>query len=308
MTESTIVLEGVDKRYGDIQALDDVTLSVDAGQCVALLGPNGAGKTTLMKLLLGLTAPSGGTVRVLGQAPGGGAGVETRREIGFLPENVRFHEAMTGRETLTFYARLKGVLPSRIEALFERVGLADAAGRRVKTYSKGMRQRLGLAQALLGTPRLLLLDEPTSGLDPLLRQSFYGIIHDLAEAGNTIFLSSHALTELEARTDRVAIMRQGRVVADGSMASLRRAAGLPVRIRVAVSSQERDTVLAGDFGGGTTAAPFNGQTLELTCQESSKVEVVRRIAQLGCPIEDIEILPPTLDEIYAFYGTTGEQP
>ncbi len=301
--DQIIKIDGLVKRYGDHAAVDHVNFAAAAGQCIALLGHNGAGKTTLMKLLLGLTRPTEGSLRLLGAQPGTAKAVQLRRQIGYLPENVRFHESMTGQEILTFYARLKKVSRSQNAALFDLVGLSDAASRKVKTYSKGMRQRLGLAQALLGNPKVLLLDEPTSGLDPFLRKSFFDIIRKLADAGTTILLSSHALTELEARTDRVVIMKRGRLVADGSLMSLRRHAGLPVRIRLAMPNDEREALIRQGFEGQARVTPFNGHTLELSCNEADKVETVRKVTSMGFPIDDIEILPPSLDEIYAWYGT-----
>jgi Cu-processing system ATP-binding protein len=226
-----VEMDGLVKRYGAQAAVDGVSLSVPAGQRLALLGHNGAGKTTLMKLMLGITAPSAGRLMVLGEAPGDVAS-PARRAIGFLPESVAFHDALTGAETLGFYARLKGRPRAECRSLLDRVGLAHAAGRRVATYSKGMRQRLGLAQALLGQPRLLLLDEPTTGLDPELRAVFYELVRERAAAGAAVILSSHLLTELEERTDRVAILDRGRLVAQGTLAELRIASNLPVTERV----------------------------------------------------------------------------
>jgi energy-coupling factor transporter ATP-binding protein EcfA2 len=156
------------------------------GEATALVGHNGAGKTTLIKLLLGLVRPSQGSVSVLGVDPAGRQGAEARRALGFLPENVAFHGAMTGTELMNFYARLKGQPVSRNRDLLARVGLAEAADRRVSTYSKGMRQRLGLAQTLIGDPRLLLLDEPTSGLDPASRAEVFDMIDRLRADGATI--------------------------------------------------------------------------------------------------------------------------
>ena len=163
--DTVISVTSVVKNYGDKTVLRDVDLSVRSGERMVLIGHNGAGKTTLMKLMLGLTQPAAGQVRVLGNNPLTAAAVQ-RRGIGYLPESVAFHSAMKGREVLAFYARLKGVAAAECHSIMVQVGLDQAADRRVSTYSKGMRQRLGLAQAMLGSPRLLFLDEPTSGLDP----------------------------------------------------------------------------------------------------------------------------------------------
>ena len=296
----TIELESLSKHYGALRAVDDLTLDVAPGECLALLGHNGAGKTTLMKLMLGLTRPTSGRARVLGVDPAGTAAVARRAAIGFLPENVAFHDAMTGREVLNFYLRLKGSAVAESGALLARVGLGEAADNRVKTYSKGMRQRLGLAQALIGEPRLLLLDEPTTGLDPMLRQHFYRVIRELADSGTTVVLSSHVLTELEARTDRVVIMRRGRVAASGSLAELRRAVRLPVRFRLSVINGATSEVAARI--GGIGLAQINGNAIELTCGPEDKMAVLRELSNADLAIADIDIIPPSLDDVYAHFG------
>ncbi|KAA0684873.1 ABC transporter ATP-binding protein [Azospirillum brasilense] len=282
MTDTpTIRVEGVSKRYGDAFAVREVDLDLAAGECVAMVGHNGAGKSSLIKLMLGLTTPTAGSVRVLGGDPASASASHIRRQVGFLPESVAFHPSMTGRETLDFYARLKRVPRDDNDALFDRVGLEPAAvKRRVGTYSKGMRQRLALAQALLGGPRVLFLDEPTTGLDPALRQSFYEIVRDLRDAGTTVLLCSHALTELEGQADRVVVMNRGRKVADGSLATLRGLAQLPVRIRLTLPS---------------------GEVVETACANDDKVATLRQIACEGPELADIEVVQPSLDEMYAHF-------
>ena len=227
MTGTVKILKVV-KRFGQVEAVRDVSFDLREGETVALVGHNGAGKTTLIKLMLGLIRPMSGSIRVLGEDPAAGE-FAARRRLGYLPENVSFNAALTGRETLAFYARLKREGRGTVSPLLDRVGLGHAADRRVGTYSKGMRQRLGLAQALLGEPRVLLLDEPTTGMDPALRQSFYEIVEELRRRGATVLLSSHALTELEERAGRVVIMNRGVKVADGTLDELRRIARLPTR-------------------------------------------------------------------------------
>ena len=175
----TVSVNGVEKSYGAVKALRNVSFDLGPGRLSALVGHNGAGKTTLIKLMLGLIHAERGAVRVLDEDPAAGE-FSARRQLGYLPENVAFNAALTGRETLAFYARLKQIKPASAWPLLDRVGLMHAADRRVGTYSKGMRQRLGLAQALLGRPRVLLLDEPTTGLDPALRQTFYEILERIA--------------------------------------------------------------------------------------------------------------------------------
>lgn len=294
---TAISIENAGKAYNGHLALDGVTMGVPQGCCVALIGHNGAGKTTLMKLILGLIKPTGGRIEVLGTDPAK-ANKSFRQQLGFLPENVAFHEELTGADTLAFYARLKGTDASESRKLLERVGLDKAAKRRVKTYSKGMRQRLGLAQALLGKPRLLLLDEPTTGLDPVLRQEFFQIIRELTAAGTTVMLSSHILTELEARTDLAAILRDGRLAAFGDLDTLRLGAGLPVTVRVKGDA----LAIAGKLNGAfhKTLAADRG-SVDIDCPPSGKMGLLRTLAGYGELCSDLEVRLPSLDDLYLHY-------
>lgn len=292
----TVRIEGVSKRFGEHYAVRQLDLALEPGECVALVGHNGAGKSTLIKMMLGLTAPGQGRISVLGDDPGGPQGPRLRASMGFLPENVAFAPAMTGREVLDFYARLRREPTAANVALLERVELGDAARQRVGTYSKGMRQRLGLAQAILGKPHVLLLDEPTSGLDPVSRQGFYELIRELRDGGATVLLSSHALSEIEDRTDRIAVMSHARLVACGTLAELRSLAPLPVKIRVHFA--EKGSGFAGSMHGPKAWEWLDERRLELTCANDTKVETLRELSGMN-GIADIEIIPPTLDEIYA---------
>lgn len=291
MTPRRIILERVDKIFSGVNAVREVDLALGPGECVGLVGHNGAGKTTLIKLMLGLLRPSAGRVSVLGEDPASRGGVRARRMLGYLPENVALYPALTGAETLAFYARLKGVPPAGNRALLDRVGLApSAAGRAVSTYSKGMRQRLALAQAMLGEPRALLLDEPTSGLDPALRQEFYAILRELCTNGAIVLLSSHALAELEGEVDRIVMMSQGRKVADGDLAQLRRLAGIAPRLRVRLAT----TSPAARPGWH----PLGGGMLECSCAEE---QIMPLLCALPAEASSIEIHRPSLDEIYAAF-------
>ena len=302
--EPAVRLEELTKRYGAAAAVENLSLAIAAGESLALLGHNGAGKTTLMKMMLGLTRPSAGRATILGVDMAGAHGVSAKRHIGFLSENVTLYPNMSGRETLRFFARLKGARIATCDDLLSQVGLRDAARRKVKTYSKGMRQRLGLAQALIGQPRLLLMDEPTSGLDPASRRSFFETLRARAREGATVVISSHVLTEIEAETDRVAIMKHGRLVACGTLAELRQEAGLPLLIRLTAPA-EAVPRLAESLSG--KVRQVNGATVELACDQHEKIGLIRHIAALDVPIEDIEVQPPTLDRLYAHYrGAEGE--
>ena len=302
---STIELNGVSKSFGPIHAVRDVSFSLKEGEIVALVGHNGAGKTTLIKMMLGLIRPTAGTVRVLGEDPSTGA-AEVRTRLGYLPENVSFNPALTGTETLNFYAALKRAGRGQIRGLLERVGLAHAADRRVRTYSKGMRQRLGLAQALLGQPKVLLLDEPTTGLDPASRRDFYRFLDELRESGSTILLSSHALSELEGRADHVIIVGRGVKIADGTLDELRRIARLPTKIRVRLADDPQ-----GDAARLSASAlgwrPVNGHMLEIDAAPEDKLALLRSAVADSAAIADLDVTPPTLDELYAHFQDTEGQ-
>jgi Cu-processing system ATP-binding protein len=292
---SSVAISRLSKRLAGRDILRDVTFNLGAGICVALVGRNGAGKTSLIKMLLGLSQPTSGAVTVFGEPP---ARARMQGYIGFLPENISFSPSLTAAELLAFYARLKGVRPSACIALLERVGLKEAGSRQIGVYSKGMRQRLGLAQALIGAPRLLLLDEPTSGLDRAMRQSFYEIIAQLRNQGTTVLLSSHSLTELQERADRLIIMDRGAVVADGAIEELYEAAKLPVRMRIVMRG---GTAANPDFFGLADDRQMDGDNIELSCSAKNKIAVLRAIMTSKAPVEDIIVMPPTLDQLYAHF-------
>ena len=209
------------KQYTGVVALAGLTMTVAQGEIFGFLGPNGAGKTTAVKLLLGLTRPTGGEAWVLGARVGDR---ETRRRVGYLPELFRYQDWLAAREVLQLHCRLAGIPANRhrdeIDAALTTVGLAKRATDRVGTFSKGMQQRLGLAVALLGQPSLVFLDEPTSALDPVGRRDVREIVRDLKRHGTTVFLNSHLLSEVEQVCDRVAIVDKGRVVAQGLMSEV----------------------------------------------------------------------------------------
>ncbi|CCD90350.1 Copper ABC transporter, ATP-binding protein NosF [Bradyrhizobium sp. ORS 375] len=303
---ATVHIADVVKHYGKVEAVKGVSFDLAEGEMVALIGHNGAGKTTLMKMMLGLIRPTRGTIAVLGENPGAGE-FSARRQLGYLPENVAFDAALTGRETQAFCARLKGEPVKHALALLDVVGLGEAAKRRVNTYSKGMRQRLGLAQALIGRPRVLLLDEPTTGLDPELRQTFYEVIQRLAADGTTVLLSSHALTELEERAGRVIIMNRGLKVADGTLDELRRLARLPTRIRIKVADLPPSGAPAW-LPATTSYRRINGHIVEIDAAPDEKIDLLRRATADGNSVQDLELIPPNLDELYAHFLRHAERP
>lgn len=293
---NAVEIQGVTKRYGSMTALRQLNLHLEPGEVLGLFGHNGAGKTTTMKLILGLLQPTEGQVRVLGEEPNN---PQVRRQMGYLQENVMFYPQLSGRETLHHFARIKGAALQQADQLLEQVGLAHAADRRVKTYSKGMRQRLGLAQALLGEPRLLLLDEPTVGLDPIATQDLYVLIDRLRQQGTSVILCSHVLPGVEAHINRAAILAGGQLEAIGSLASLRSEAGLPARIR-ANGLQQREHLIQLLDAGGSSTRPLGSNGLEITGSSSGKIEVLRQLLNQDQP-SDIEILQPSLEDLYRYY-------
>jgi ABC-2 type transport system ATP-binding protein len=222
-----LAVRGLEKRYGSVTALAGVDLEVGEGELVGLLGPNGAGKSTLVKIACGLVRASGGTAHVRGEAAGS---LEARRSLGYLAELFRFPGWYSADELLDLHQRLAGSTggPTERAELLELVGLADARSRRVEQMSKGMQQRLGIAQALIGAPPLLLLDEPTSALDPVGRRTVRELLEELRRRGISVLLNSHLLSEIELVCDRVAILLHGRLVAEGSPAELARAGGVEI--------------------------------------------------------------------------------
>ncbi len=218
---ATIITQGLKKEFGDKVAVADLTMEVERGEVFGFLGPNGAGKTTAVKMLLGLITPTSGKGEVLG-AP---LGVhQVRDKVGFLPEHFRFHDWLTASEFLNLHGELYHMpgesLKKRVPELLELVGLEAHAEKRLRAFSKGMLQRIGLAQSLLNNPELVFLDEPTSGLDPVGRRLVRDIIRDLSNGGTTVFLNSHLLSEVEITCDRVAFIRQGEVLTTSSLNSL----------------------------------------------------------------------------------------
>ena len=296
----TLTISNLTKQFQTVQALSGVTLSLAPGRRAALLGHNGAGKSTMMKIILGLIPYDAGTVQVCGAAPGSAA---ARAQVAYLPENAAFHPALTGEEQIRHYLALRGEDPRLAMGLLDRVGLAHAARRRIGTYSKGMRQRVGLAQTLIGRPRLLVLDEPTSGLDPVSRRDFYDLLDGLAAEGASILLSSHVLTEVEARTDSILILSGGRLVAEGTLPDLRARAALPVTLLVRPARGQIGTLAA----ALPDARPLPDGLLRLTCRQGDKLARLSQIAALGAAVADLDVIPPSLEDIYSHFSRRDGQ-
>src|SRR5207249_9241189 len=240
MSDFVLETHGLRKQFGEKVAVADLALTLRRGEVFGFLGPNGAGKTTSIKMLLGLVAPTAGTARLLG-APIGS--IYARARLGFLPEHFRFHDWLTGREFLRFHGQLYRMstarLAARIEELLARVDLLDAANSKLREYSKGMLQRIGLAQALLNEPELVFLDEPTSGLDPLGLLLVRDVVDELRQQGTSIFLNSHLLSEVEITCDRVAFVKKGQVVREMALAEQ----GNQVEVELKLDPLDRKSVV-----------------------------------------------------------------
>ena len=295
---NAIELQAVTKRYGRTTVLQDVSAAIPAGQVIGLLGHNGAGKTTVIRLALGLISPTGGTVRTLGFQPDGRQARRLHARVGYLPENVAFYGNLTGREVIDYLARLKRVPPREAMALLHRVGLEAAADRRVGAYSKGMRQRLGLAQVLLGKPDMLVLDEPTTGLDPLVIQDFFDLVGELRAQGRTVIISSHLLAELEPHLDGALILRQGRVVAQGTIADMRQAARLPVTVSARLGGS-CNGIFQAPWIRDLAAPPRStgADTVEFDVPADRKIELLRQLVAVP-GLADLTVKEPTLARLY----------
>ena len=304
MSEAVVQTRSLRRQFGATVAVADLSLSIGRGEIFGFLGPNGAGKTTSLKLLLGLLEPGGGTGEVLG-APLGER--RARARIGFLPEHFRFHSCLTGRELLRFHGKLHGmrgaVLERRIDELLVRVDLTDAEDRPLREYSKGMTQRVGLAQALINDPELVFLDEPTSGLDPLGRLLVRDIIQELRDRGTTVFLNSHLLGEVEATCDRVVFVREGRVVRELSLAQS--VGDIAVELRVAPLDPATLAGLA-QFGSAIT------RTRELLRMRVSDESVLPKLAAWllgrGLSLYELRSRRRSLEEWFVEIMGDGQRP
>lgn len=301
MASTIVEARGVTKDFGSIQAVKGVDLSIAPGELFGLIGHNGAGKSTLFKMMLGLIPLTSGHIHLDGEPITGPRFRETRRKIGYLPENVVLYDNLTGLETLYFFADLKAVPRGECAALLDKVGLTEAAGRRVREYSKGMRQRLGFAQALLGTPRLLFLDEPTTGLDPGAIRDFYRILRELKGEGVTMVLTSHILAEIQERVDRLAIMEGGQIRATGTVQALREAMNLPLTLEIAGGAGLREQVTRALEGLAIDSIEESGSMLHIRLSRDAKMPALTRLASLGDTLRDLHVREPSLEDVFFGY-------
>jgi ABC-2 type transport system ATP-binding protein len=300
---AAIRAQGLTKRYGATLAVDRVDLEVGAGEIVGILGPNGSGKTTTILMLLGLTEPSAGRAEVAGFDPLREP-LEVKRRVGYLPDQVGFYDVLSARDNLAYTARLAGLPRREIDARFEaamiRVGLPAVGRDRVATFSRGMRQRLGLAEIIMKRPSIAILDEPTATLDPHSTQEFLGLIRELKADGTTVLLSSHHLDQVQSVCDRVALFNLGRIALSGSVTELaQRVLGgghvIDVEVRGAAIG-ERLARLPGVVRVQTVAA----DRYRVDCAEDLRAEIARRLAP-EAELLGIRFAAPSLNEVYTRY-------
>ncbi len=282
------------KVFGSHVAVDSLSLTVPRGEIFGFLGPNRAGKRTSVKMLLGLVKPSAGTARLLGSPPDY---PEVRRRIGFLPEDFRFYDWLTARELLRFHGRLAGVSPARLRTrvpeVIELVGLTEHRDRRLRGFSKGMLQRIGLAQAILHEPDLVFLDEPTSGLDPMGRRMVRDILRAERDRGATVFLNSHFLSEIEVTCDRVAFLKHGKVVAARNLKAE------TAEVRVVVRAHNLEAAAVEKLGRWVSAPRLDADHLSFgVASEDVLPDVVRHLVAEGADVYSLTPERVPLEELF----------
>lgn len=300
---AAIEVNNLRKVFGDKVAVADLTLTVERGEVFGFLGPNGAGKTTAVKMLLGLIAPTSGEGKLLGVPFGEARG---RQRVGFLPEHFRFHDWLTAEEFLRLHGELYQMsaerLRRRVPELLDLVGLAPHAGKRLRAFSKGMLQRIGLAQALLNEPELVLLDEPTSGLDPVGRRLVRDIIHDLRQGGTTVFLNSHLLSEVEITCDRVAFIKHGVVLRTSTLQDL-----VEGELTVEVRARGLTSEVVSGLSRWSPSVRADGEHLSLTLPgEADLPDINRYLVERGVDVYTLSPQNISLEDLFIqIVGTDG---
>jgi ABC-2 type transport system ATP-binding protein len=298
-----IQTEHLCKVFGEKVAVEDLTLQVEQGEVFGFLGPNGAGKTTSVKMLLDLTRPTSGAGTLFGLSL---SDPQARERVGFLPEHFRFHDWLTAQEFLELHANLYRIPAEKrhklIPELLELVGLTQHARKRLRTFSKGMLQRIGLAQALLNEPALVILDEPTSGLDPVGRRLVRDIIRDLRRRGTTVFLNSHLLSEVEITCDRVAFIKHGKVIQTSSLQSL-----VEGELSVNIRARGLSSAIAEGLQHWSNSVRLDGERIHLTLQgEADLPEINRYLVNQNVDVFEINPSRVSLEDLFIqIVGTDG---
>jgi ABC-2 type transport system ATP-binding protein len=305
---AVIETQGLTKRYGQVVAVDDLNLRLSAGEVFGMLGPNGSGKTTTILMLLGLTEPTSGTARVLGEDPARNP-LAVKRRVGYLPDSVGFYDELTARENLGYTASLNGMsakeADARIDEVLTRMGLRDVADRLAGAYSRGMRQRLGLADVLLKRPQVAILDEPTVGLDPEAAHEFLDMIRGLKADGLTVLLSSHLLHQVQVICDRVGLFSKGKMVLEGTVEGLsQQVLGGAYRITVETVGEDIERALTGIPGALRVTRQRPGVYV-LDTKEDVRGEVARRVAATRANLIGIALERTSLGDVYTRYFHEG---
>jgi ABC-2 type transport system ATP-binding protein len=309
-----VVLQSHDltKRYGDFVAVDNLNLTVYKGEVFGLLGPNGAGKTTTILMLLGLTDPSAGSVQVLGLDPTRQP-LTVKAHVGYIPDQIGFYDTMTARENLAYIAQLNGIrraeATARITAALDQVGLHDVADRRVGTFSRGMRQRLGVAEVLIKRPQMIIMDEPTLALDPEAAREFLELIRRLKSEGITIMLSSHLLHQVQVVCDRIGLFHRGKMVLEGAVDELARrviSGAYRIRIEAETNGTPIDAAL-GKLSGVVHVHHPTSSIYELEAEHDLRAAAAQAVVEAGGKLLSLGMEMPNLDEIYTQYFKTEVQ-
>ncbi|WP_040773258.1 ABC transporter ATP-binding protein [Nocardia pneumoniae] len=290
MTDSIVVTRGLTKRYGDNAAVSGVSMNVASGEIYGFLGPNGAGKTTTLRMLVGLIRPTAGTATVAGHSPGDPAVV---RRIGVLIEGPGFYPYLSGRDNLRVLANYRGLGRTEVEDALHRIGLASRADDKFRTYSLGMKQRLGVGAALLGSPDLLILDEPTNGLDPAGMAEMRELITDLAAEGHTVLLSSHMLSEVQEICDRVGVISHGTLLAEATVGELRGASSLLLRAEPLELALPAVRHLVGERSALLTASG-----IRIESDAVSAPAVARAVVASGADLLELRVDEKSLEEVF----------
>jgi ABC-2 type transport system ATP-binding protein len=303
MNDTIITAKGLRKVYGKVAAVAGVDLSVRRGEIFGLLGPNGAGKTTTILMILGLTEVSGGTIDVDGFDPMRDP-LEVKRRVGYLPDSVGFYDGMTARQNLRYTARLAGFRRAEVESkltdAFKRVGLAAVADHRVGTFSRGMRQRLGLAEVLMKGAEVAILDEPTSGLDPEATFELLDIIHAMKADGTAVLISSHLLDRVQAVCDRVALFNEGKIVLEGTVPELaQRVLGGGYLYEVEAQGAGLQGVLAAV--AGVQQVTESGGRFRILAARDLRADLARAVVGAGASLLRLSDMEPSLDTVYRHY-------
>ncbi|MCJ2519545.1 MAG: ABC transporter ATP-binding protein [Candidatus Thermoplasmatota archaeon] len=295
--EIAFSIMGLSKSYNGLKAVDSLSLEVRKGEIYGFLGPNGAGKTTSIKMVLGLTYPDQGKVLIdgmdLSQRPH-----TIKKRIGFLPERVAFYSNLTALQTLEFYASLKGQAKESLTDLLDSVGLTPFADKKVSTFSKGMVQLLGVAQAMIGNPAHLILDEPTTGLDPNWTRVVKDRIRVANRSGTTVFFSSHKLSEVQELAHRVGIIDRGKLVAQDTVENL--GSGLDMKPRIRLSLEVEPDVAERSLASleGVEEVYTEGNELVVVCDHETKVKVLTHLEGAGISVKDFRTEEPSLEEVF----------